>query len=594
MRVASNLGNWGTGVESVSTMCRRWVNPDVTDESELQLQSRLIGLLFCVPLFSVLYLGANLPAQLNTNLIVPMLALAFAMPVIAAAVVSISGSLRVRNLVIAIAAPVAFLSVTGGRVGLAPVFYLALAIAVFEASRSQTARRVWTVSAALLCLTALIVSFTAPFGATVEASFAGLAPVVLAAIGYVMASQQKSLLVESHAVSPNFELADELVAPTGAFVVQMSRNGLAAAVGESARSMLDLDPVELCGKELVARIHLADKVTFLSWLDALPAGQNRAPITFRVMSGRVDWQGAPEWVKVKAFAKVIEEAIFLTIAKADKRDEDGLTAAQVSLDNSALAVVGHELRTPLNAIVGFSDMLKQEMFGPLENDRQREYIGLVHQSGLHLLGVVNAMLDWSRIENGNLELHGSTFAPAEAAAFAVGVVSNAAMVKRIGLDFLPNSALDEFSGDQRVCQQILINLLANAVKFTPENGMVSLMVDVDAARMLIVVEDTGIGMTREQQSRAGTPYYQADGGNARAHEGTGLGLALVMQMAKLHGGSVEINSEPGRGTKVTVALASIHAKGANVTPLHKAGEDESVRIIRVFEERDHGTQRKTA
>ncbi len=592
--MAINLGNWGTGVESVSTMCRRWVNPDVTDEAELKLQSRLIGFLFCVPLFSVLYLGANLPAQLNANLIVPMLALAFAMPVIAAAIVSISGSLRVRNLVIAFAAPVAFLSITGGRVGLAPVFYLALAIAVFEASRSQTARRAWTISAAILCFTALIVSFSAPFGATVQSSFAGLAPVVLAAIGYVIASPPKQLVVDTHAVTPTFEFADDLVAPTGALVVQISRNGLVAAVGANARSLLDLDQAELFGKHLVDRIHLADRVAFLSWLDALPAAQSWEPITFRIKSGRVDGQGAPSWVQVGANPKVINDAILLTAVHSNKQREEAPSSVPVSLDNAALAVVSHELRTPLNAIVGFSDMLKQEMFGPLENDRQREYIELVHQSGLHLLGVVNAMLDWSRIENGNLELHGSTFAPAEAAAFAVGIVSNAAMTKSIGLDFLPNSALDEFSGDQRVCQQILINLLANAVKFTPEKGMVSLMVDVDAERMLIVVEDTGIGMTREQQSRAGTPYYQADGGNARAHEGTGLGLALVMQMAKLHGGSVEINSEPGHGTKVTVALASIHAKGANVTSLHKAGEDESVRIIRVFEERDHGTQRKTA
>ncbi|MGB8818319.1 MAG: ATP-binding protein, partial [Rhizobiaceae bacterium] len=108
------------------------------------------------------------------------------------------------------------------------------------------------------------------------------------------------------------------------------------------------------------------------------------------------------------------------------------------------------------------------------------------------------------------------------------------------------------------------------------------------------VEDTGIGMTRDQQGRVGTPFYQVDGGHARSHEGTGLGLALVKQMARLHGGSVEIDSEPGRGTKVTVALSSIYAKGANVTPLYKQADDESVRIIRVFEERENGTHRKTA
>jgi cell cycle sensor histidine kinase DivJ len=594
MRVAKYWGNWRAGVESVSTMCRRWVNPDVASEEETRLQARLIGLLFSVPLLSALHLAANLPANLGANLVVPILALAFAMPVIAAATLSISGSLRTRNLIMALTAPIAFLSITGGRIGLAPVFYLVLAVAACEAWRLKQARSAWTASSVLLALTAAIMSFASPFGTAVEASFAGLAPVVLAGIGYALSTQSKSQAVESVPPFMSFELAEELVAPVGALAIQVSRNGFVSAVGKNAGNLLALSEGDLAGKGLAERVHLTDKVAFLSWLDALPQQPQSQSINFRMKSGNVDANGAPEWVQITAFAKVVAEIIVLTAICADAATAVASQDQSLPLDCSVMAVVGHELRTPLNAIVGFSDMLKQEMFGPLHNERQREYIDLVHQSGLHLLGVVNSMLDWSRIENGSMQLEGAPFLPAEAAAFAVGIVSNAAMKKKIGLDFQPNSAFDEFAGDHRACQQIMINLLSNAVKFTPDNGMVRLTVDVDDNRLMIVVEDTGIGMTRDQQGRAGTPFYQVDGSHARAQEGTGLGLALVKQMAKLHGGSIEIDSEPGRGTKVTVALASIHAKGTNVAPMQKAPDDESVRIIRVFEERENGTQRKTA
>lgn len=575
-------------------MCRRWVNPDVAGEEEMRLQARLMGLLFAVPLLSALHLAANLPAHLASDLIVPILALAFAMPVIAAATLSISGSLKTRNLIIALAAPIAFLSVTGGRIGLAPVFYLVLAVSASEAWRSKQARPAWAAASVLLVAVAAIIALASPFGATVDASFAGLAPVVLAGIGYAVSTQKRAQATDVIAPSPSFELAEEMVAPTGALAIQVSRNGFVSAVGKNAGKLLALAECDLSGRGLAERVHLADKVAFLSWLDSF-SGQTQSPsIMFRVKSGNVDGHGVPEWVRIKAFAKVVADDMVLTAVRADTVSADVKPDQSIALDCNAMAVVSHELRTPLNAIVGFSDMLKQEMFGPLHNERQREYIDLVHQSGLHLLGVVNAMLDWSRIENGSMQLEGAPFVPAEAAAFAVGVVSNAAMKKKIGLDFQPNSSFEEFNGDHRACQQILINLLSNAVKFTPESGMVRLTVDVDDNRLMMVVEDTGIGMTRDQQGRAGTPFYQVDGGHARAQEGTGLGLALVKQMAKLHGGSVEINSEPGRGTKVTVALASIHAKGTNVAPMQKAADDESVRIIRVFEERENGTQRKTA
>ncbi len=591
MSVASGKGIWRTGVESVSTMCRNWVNADVADPDEAGLQARVIGLLFSVPCLATLHLGVNLPALSGNGSIVPMLALGFAIPVIAAACLSISGTQGMRNLVIALIAPVAFLVATGGRVGLAPLFYLILAIAAFEAWRAPQSRKAWKTSAALLGAAASLTAVWAPFGPLVAGSFAGSGIVALAAIAYALTAGKKQDKVSQTSVSPSFEMMERLVSPTGALVFQISRKGFVSAVSRSALSNLDLTTEDLAAKGLSERIHLADKVKFLTWLDSAADEPESRAMCIRLRSGRVSGHGVPEWVAFDAFAKTIQDGILLTAVQSVPAKADEIANAAPA--NDALTIVSHELRTPLNAIVGFSDMLKQEMFGPLQNDRQREYIELVHQSGVHLLGVVNAMLDWSRIENGTMHLEPMPFEPTDAAAFAIGVVSPCAMKKRIGLDFQPSAGFEAFDGDQRACQQIMINLLSNALKFTPECGMIRLDVDVENDRLLIVVEDNGIGMTMEQQRRVGTPFYQVNNGHTRSHEGTGLGLALVKQMAKLHGGSVEIDSEPGRGTKVTVALSPLRSTAAD-TVLSPTAADESVRIIRVYEERAHGTQRKTA
>ncbi len=594
--VASFKGIWRTGVESVSTMCRNWVNTNVASRDESALQARVIGLLFSVPLLSTLHLGVNLPAPSSSGSIVPMLALAFAIPVIAGACLSISGRELARNLTIALMAPVAFLVATGGRVGLASLFYLILAVAVFEAWRTPQSRKAWITSAALLCVAASITAIWVPFGSLVADGFAGLGVVALAAIAYALSAAKVRSNAIPFSVSPSFALVEELVTPTGALVFEISRKGLVSAVSKNALSNLDLTAADLEAKGFCERIHLADKVKVLTWLDRAAdhhdvAADNLQAISFRLRSGRVNVQGVPEWATFDAFAKTLSDSVILTVVQAERSKPDARANAAPSSD--ALTIVSHELRTPLNAIVGFSDMLKQEMFGPLQNDRQREYIELVHESGMHLLGVVNAMLDWSRIENGTMKLDAASFAPTDAAAFAIGMVSPCAMKKRIGLDFQPSAAFETFDGDQRVCQQILINLLSNALKFTPECGMIRLFVDVEDNRLLMTVEDNGIGMTANQQRLVGTPFYQVNNGHTRSHEGTGLGLALVKQMARLHGGSVEIDSEPGRGTKVTVALAPLQAKGAEPTSAQTAA-DESVRVIRVFEERGNGTQRKTA
>ncbi len=159
---------------------------------------------------------------------------------------------------------------------------------------------------------------------------------------------------------------------------------------------------------------------------------------------------------------------------------------------------------------------------------------------------------------------------------------------------MPLCGLDDFRGDKRVCQQILLNLLSNAVKFTPDNGRIFLRVELENGRLIISVEDTGVGMSQDELSKAGTPFYQASGNHNRLHEGAGLGLSLVRHMAALHGGAMEISSEQGKGTKVRVVLSAVGRSEKVVSYLKLKEADESVRVIQIDEERDHGPQRKKA
>jgi two-component system, cell cycle sensor histidine kinase DivJ len=576
---------------AASSICRRWVNPDVTCRTEAALQARVIALLFAIPPFAALSLLANQGFGLAAGKLASIAALSFALPLVAAAMLCLSGTKQIRDLTVAAAAPLGLLGLQGGQFDATPAWYLLVAICAAEGLREPMARRAWVASAALMTVLAVVGKSISDVAGLPVNSFMAMAPVALAAVAYGLSLGKAEMKAEPVAEAPvvaspaSFEQIDQLVSASGSLVLQTSRNGLVSKVGCNVDGMLSLSVNDVGNRGFVERLHVADKVAFLAWLDDADA---TPPDSIRIRSGRTSGHGVPHWTHAAVTKLAVGNDMLVMITPATEAQ------ASASFNSNTFAVVSHELRTPLNAIVGFSDMLRQEMFGPLGSERQREYLDLIHQSGSHMLSVINAILDFSRLENGSMNVSGKLFEPAEAAAFAIGVVSSHAQNKKIGLDFQPLSAFEQFSGDRRACVQILINLLSNAVKFTGSGGMVRLAIDVEDERLLMTVEDTGIGMDDDQRSQVCTPFYQAEGGAARSHEGMGLGLALVSQMAKLHGGSVEIESEVGRGTKVTVALAPIHARGANVTPLYPIANDESVRIIRVYEERENGTQRKTA
>jgi len=220
-----------------------------------------------------------------------------------------------------------------------------------------------------------------------------------------------------------------------------------------------------------------------------------------------------------------------------------------------LAVMSHELRTPLNSILGLSEALLEEVYGTM-NERQQKSLRVIESSGDHLLELINDILDLSKIEAGKLQLHPEPVEILSMCEASLAFVKEQALKKSIVLDFQSQQARHTLIADPRYLKQVLINLLTNAVKFTPVNGRVALEVTTNAEKGLIQfsVSDTGIGITPENLKRLFQPFVQVDSRLNRQFEGTGLGLALVQRLADIHGGSVKVESEAGRGSRFTINL----------------------------------------
>jgi signal transduction histidine kinase/DNA-binding response OmpR family regulator len=225
------------------------------------------------------------------------------------------------------------------------------------------------------------------------------------------------------------------------------------------------------------------------------------------------------------------------------------------LKDEFLASMSHELRTPLNAILGMSEGLQDQVYGPL-NERQLQSLRTVEESGRHLLSLINDILDVSKIEAGKVELEVLPISVKSICQASLGLVRQTAYKKQIRLSLKLDSAVTTVQADVRRLKQILVNLLSNAVKFTPEGGEVSLEVAGDADRELVhlVVQDTGVGISKEEMKRLFQPFVQLDSSLSREHGGTGLGLVLVRRLTELHGGSVSAESQVGKGSRFTISL----------------------------------------
>ena len=244
------------------------------------------------------------------------------------------------------------------------------------------------------------------------------------------------------------------------------------------------------------------------------------------------------------------QARLLDLAKEYEREKIRAEEANQS-KSEFLANMSHELRTPLNAINGFSDIMQKEMFGPLGDPRYKEYVSDILFSGKHLLSLINDILDMSKIEAGKMTLNTDSVSVGNLIEQVVRIVRGRAEENRLSLvyDSVETQAIE---ADPRAIKQVLLNLIGNAIKFTPEGGTVQVIVDPRQQGIIVHVRDSGMGISEEDLVRLAQPFEQAS--NNKSGEGTGLGLALSKSLVELHGGNFNIASKLGEGTTITFTL----------------------------------------
>ena len=287
------------------------------------------------------------------------------------------------------------------------------------------------------------------------------------------------------------------------------------------------------------------------------SGGRRVPCIVRGV--RMDVQGET----VRYFAAITD--ITELHAAWDRLEQQNVAlAASNRAKDEFLANMSHEPRTPLNAIIGFSEVMRGELEGEIGNPLYKDYINEIHDSGQHLLKVINDILDLSKIGVGKLDLEEEVLAPAATIESTIRLIKGRVDADEIEVVFEPADALPRLRADERKLKQILINLLSNAVKFTPAGGRVRVSAEVEPdGRFAIAVADTGIGIPDEDQQRVFSTFVQVDSGFNRRFEGTGLGLPLAKSMVELHGGSIDLTSRLGEGTTVTIRLPGERIVGAD-------------------------------
>ena len=235
-----------------------------------------------------------------------------------------------------------------------------------------------------------------------------------------------------------------------------------------------------------------------------------------------------------------------------------------------LANMSHELRTPLNAILGYSEVIKMGMFGPV-SERYRGYGADIFESGTYLLNLINEILDLSKLEAGQFELHEEDVDVAAIIRACMHLIEPQAEKARVKLLTSLDESLPLIRGDERRMKQILINLLSNATKFTPEGGSVRVRTSLEDKRFVIEVSDTGIGMSADQIPKALEAFRQIESQISRKHVGTGLGLPLAKHLVELHGGTLDLESKVDFGTTVRIVLPPERTVARSMLPVPSAG-----------------------
>ncbi len=359
-------------------------------------------------------------------------------------------------------------------------------------------------------------------------------------------------------------------------ITRHSSDGRIRFASPAALTLLEMEPASLEGLAPTALCHGDDLKTMqAAFMEACYFGRSAtAEVRLKKAGGSLVWAEIRCRPVPRAHgdgADIVAVTRDITERKAHEREliEARDLAEEANRAKSRfLANMSHELRTPLNAIIGFSEVMMQEMFGPLGSTRYVEYSRLVHESGNHLLELINGVLDMSKIEAGKFELAEEVFDFSAVAEASVRFLKLPAERAGVALRTQVAQTAQYVFADKRAIKQILVNLLSNGVKFTPKGGEVAIRAALDSRGIEIAVSDTGVGIPEKDLMRLGQPFEQVEGEHVRKKEGTGLGLSLVKALAGMHGGEATIESVFGVGTTVRVRLpyAAVGENGERIAP----------------------------
>ncbi|KAA5602848.1 PAS domain-containing sensor histidine kinase [Blastochloris sulfoviridis] len=465
-------------------------------------------------------------------------------------------------------------AVTGGPASPAMAW-----LVVIPLQASLSGRRRVMIGAGAIALAALLGMFAADAFGLVPPAAAALPPgaimlaVVLAAVVYgtMLALGSGALLASVERLQLLQDARYRLLAEHMTdLVTRHAPNGAVTFVSPAAESLLGVAPSELAADGLFARVHVADRPAYLSALSRATAEGEPGAVEFRLRRGsaRDGAEAGHVWVEMRC--RPLEDgvphgtrrqvvAVTRDISER-KRQEKTLDLARCEAERANraktrfLATMTHELRTPLNAIIGFAEILINERRMPLDAQKRGDYARLIHESGHHLLGVVNGILDVSRIESGNFDVLAEPFALKPVVDGCCEMMALKAQAAGLSLVADVDDRLPEIVADRRALKQILINLISNAVKFTKPGGTVTVRAAIEGGDVCLAVADTGIGIDAADLPRLGAPFFQCGSAYDRPFEGSGLGLSVVKGLVELHGGRLEIASRLGEGTLVTVRL----------------------------------------
>ena len=336
----------------------------------------------------------------------------------------------------------------------------------------------------------------------------------------------------------------------------------------ASQQLLGEPPAKLAGHGLFERVHIADRPAYLTALSRCSANCEPNTVEFRVRHSSPSGQERYLWVEMRcrplqtsrcaarppgvlAGTRDISERKAQEAELLRARDEaESANRAKTQF----LASMSHELRTPLNAVIGFSEILNRELFGALGEQRYRDYARMIHESGEHLLHVVNDILDMSKIEAGKFKLVKEPFDVGSLITSCAEVMRHAAEAKQLTLVTEVPRGMPELVADKRACKQMLLNVISNAIKFADAGDWVRISAQAENGMIELVVADNGIGIAEEDLPKLGNPFVQADNAYNRSHDGAGLGLSVVKGLASLHGGKLKIASKLGHGTAATIVL----------------------------------------